>query len=73
MKVNEKLDLLSRNIWTYNEVKNYLNISGQYNWRTFITKIKPSPFGRRLYRDDVLNAIGTTAQKEIELLREIEG
>ena len=69
----QKKELLSRNIWTIKEVKNYFNITNN-KWAKlspYLT-VRP-PFSASVYRDDVFNLLGTSVEKEAKILNSIGG
>lgn len=71
MTMTAKINLLTRSIWTYAETREYLDIKSDYGWRELMKRVESSGFSRKLYRDDVLKAVGTTAKKELEILESI--
>lgn len=73
MTIETKKDLLTRSIWTFKEAKEYLNIKSDYCWHEFYRQVKnETSFTRRIYRDEIMRILGTTASKEIELLKGAE-
>lgn len=72
MKIIEKKELLSRNIWTIQEVQNYFNITPN-KWSKVRQYIKKRPpFSSSVYRDDVLEILNTSVDKEWETIKKIE-
>ena len=71
MTTTQKINLLTRSLWTYAEVREYLDIKTEYRWRDLVKRVEPSGFSRKLYRDNVLKAVGTTVEREVEILKSI--
>ncbi len=75
MTPEEKLSLLSRNIWKKKEVNAYFdNIFTACDLKKIFRqlKLKTATPKCTVYRDEVLKLLNTSATKEIKLIKKIE-
>lgn len=73
MEINEKKELLTRNVWSISEVLTYFNIS-RNQWQKIQEKLEDRPpFKASVYRDDVFTLLKTSVAKESQTFRDVEG
>lgn len=74
MTIEEKKNLLTRNIWSTKEAKEYFEIN-TYFWNklSLLLPVDKRPLGcyKKVYRDDVFSLLNTSLDKEKETLKNI--
>lgn len=68
MLIKEKQNLLTRNVWSIKEVKNYFNLTSSKRAKISPKLTNRPPFSASVYRDDVFKLLNTSLENEAKAL-----
>lgn len=68
LSVEEKINLLTNPIWRKKDAKEYFGFSQNKMTAIFRTLDEPANFKKCVYRDELFKELGTSVEKEAEIL-----